>query len=74
MEVKYTQKSTPEVIDVEWEEADSWEAEEKSETTPPSRGQRFIERFLSVRGNLCALARWLIAWALVCIIGGLIVK
>ena len=73
-EIHYTQKATPEVIDVQWEEADSWEAEEKSEITTPSRGQRFIEGFLSVRVNLYALARWLIAWALIILIASIIVK
>ena len=73
-EIHYIQKATPEVIDVEWYEVDSRKAEEKSETTAPSRGQRFIEGFLSVRVNLYALARWLIAWALIILIASIIVK
>ena len=73
-QIHYIEEAAPQAIDVEWEETYSLGVEEKSEITAPSRGERFIEGFLSMRGNLYALARWVIAWTLVVLIGSIIVK
>ncbi len=58
-------------IDVEWEEVYPTEEGEVEKT---SKSEKTLSRFLDYRANLWAILRWLIAWAILLIVGSFFVK